>query len=611
MAWCMDSVEGPVTSPNGVSILRIEIGYKGLIDTLTSSQFLCTVCNAHCLLPRLRHVHSNDWCRNLIRQSASQSAMVDVGMSDNNTGNSGAWRNDVQNTSQMPWIIRSRINDSDVTSANEEGICPRAGHSSTIRRNHPPQAFGKISLNPCALHLKPCLPTSARVTLLIMALPDFKHYIPRSLFSRAALIVLLPLILLQLLVSFVFVQRHFEGVTRQMSRSIAREIAVAQQVIDTSPTAAIAQLRLINLSRPLAMPLDLEAETEQPGQSRRHWYDLSGRALTEELRALLGREVAVDLVDDSHMVVVRLKTEKGILNAVIPRVRVTASNPHQLLVVMVLASLILIGIAFLFLRNQIRPILELANVSEAFGKGRSLPYRPSGAEEIRRAGSTFLSMRSRLERQMEQRTQMLTGVSHDLRTPLTRMKLSLELMDPSPEVAPMMRDVADMEAMLDAFLAFAKGDQMEDPVAADPAQIVRDIVTQTERSGASISFSLPSEQDGHAEVMLRYQSVSRALQNLINNAAHYGGVVKVSLKLLPKTCEFIVEDDGPGIPEERREDVKKPFLRLDTSRNLNKGGGVGLGLSIAQDVAHIHGGNLELGESADMGGLKATLRLPR
>lgn len=440
---------------------------------------------------------------------------------------------------------------------------------------------------------------------------QLKNYMPRSLFSRAALIVILPLIFLQLIVSFVFVQRHFEGVTRQMSRSIAREMAVAQQVINTSPTSAIAQLRLINLSRPLAMPMDLGEQDGSPGESVRHWYDLSGRALDEELRALLGQELAVDLIDNPRMVEVRLKTEKGILTAQIPRVRVTATNPHQLLVLMAFASVILIGIATLFLRNQIRPILELANVSEAFGKGRSVSYRPSGAEEIRRAGTTFLSMRSRLERQMEQRTQMLTGVSHDLRTPLTRMKLSLELMDPAPEVGPMIRDVNDMEAMLDAFLAFARGDQMEDAVSTDPVALAREVVEQMERSGNDVSLHLPKASRETQNVMLRHQAVCRALQNLLNNAAHYGDTTMLTLRLLPKTCEFIVEDDGPGIPEKRREDVKKPFLRLDESRNLNKGGGVGLGLSIAQDVAHAHGGTLELGESAPLGGLKAVLRLPR
>ncbi|QHQ34857.1 ATP-binding protein [Algicella marina] len=444
-----------------------------------------------------------------------------------------------------------------------------------------------------------------------MAIIDPKRYMPRSLFSRAALIVILPLIILQVLVSIVFVQRHFEGVTRQMSRSIAREMAVAQQVINTSPTAEIAQLRLINLARPLAMPMDLAETVSDVGQSRRRWFDLSGRALVEELRSLLGGEVSVDLVDDPRMVSVRLATEKGVLSALIPRVRVTATNPHQLLVVMALASVILIVIATLFLRNQIRPILDLANVSEAFGKGRSLPYRPSGAEEIRRAGSTFLSMRSRLERQIEQRTQMLTGVSHDLRTPLTRMKLSLELMEDEPEAKAMMRDVNDMEAMLDAFLDFAKGDHGEEPIFADTVALARDVADRSRRGGAEIDLRLPDHRPADASVMLRYNATCRALQNLVGNSLNYGSEVRLSLRLLPKTCEFIVEDDGPGIPEDKRDEVKKPFLRLDNSRNLNKGGGVGLGLSIAQDVAHAHGGTLELGDSSDLGGLKATLRLPR
>lgn len=444
-----------------------------------------------------------------------------------------------------------------------------------------------------------------------MAYPEFRHYLPRSLFSRAALIVLLPLILLQLLVSFVFVQRHFDGVTRQMSRSIAREIAVAQQVIDTSPTSSIAQLRLLNLSQPLAIPFDLDAQQEDPGPSRRHWYDLSGRALTEELRALLGREdVSVDLTRDRRLVLVRLRTEKGLLEASIPRVRTTASNPHQLLVVMVFASLILIAIAFLFLRNQIRPINELANVSEAFGKGRSLPYRPAGAEQIRRAGTAFLSMRSRIERQIEQRTQMLTGVSHDLRTPLTRLKLSLELMEDAEDLHHMIQDVRDMEDMLDAFLAFARGEREEEPTRCEPVEIAREIAASFERGGSALDLVLPTEPT-QQHATLRKSGVMRAVQNLLNNAAHYGEKIRLTLKLMPKTCEFIIEDDGPGIPEDRREDVFKPFLRLDASRNLNKGGGVGLGLSIALDIAHAHGGALELSTSKDLGGLRATLRLPR
>ncbi|MEM9814713.1 MAG: histidine kinase dimerization/phospho-acceptor domain-containing protein, partial [Pseudomonadota bacterium] len=270
-----------------------------------------------------------------------------------------------------------------------------------------------------------------------MVLRPLKSYLPRSLFGRAALIVILPLLALQLVVAFVFIQRHYEGVTRQMTRNIAREIAVAQQVIDTSPTADIAQVRLFNLSKPLAIALELLDAADDRMVNRRNFFDLSGRALIQEMTRLLGGEVAVDLASNRRVVTVRLPTEKGILRVLIPRTRVTVSNPHQLLVLMVVASIILIGIAFLFLTMQVRPIRRLADAAEAFGKGRNLTFRPAGAEEVRRAGLAFIAMRGRLERLIETRTSMLAGVSHDLRTPLTRMKLSLALID-DPEAKAML-----------------------------------------------------------------------------------------------------------------------------------------------------------------------------
>ncbi len=438
-----------------------------------------------------------------------------------------------------------------------------------------------------------------------------KPYLPRSLFGRAILILIVPIVALQMVVAIVFIQRHFEDVTQQMTRSIAREIAVALQVIDTSPSGDIAQLRLNNLSRPLALRLGFDEAGTLEAENSRVFYDLSGRALTAELQTLLGPDISVDLASDSKVVDLRVQTSKGVLHAIIPRVRVTASNPHQLLVLMITAALLLIVIAVLFLRNQVRPIRDLANAAEAFGKGRSEPFRPAGAEEVRRAGNAFLSMRGRLERQIEQRTQMLSGVSHDLRTPLTRMKLTLALVDDQPEIAELTRDVDDMERMLDEFLAFARGDQLEDVVTVDAVEFVDDIVEMTRRSGKQISLSCSIEDPESKELSLRKGAVQRAVQNLINNAAHYGTRVRLSLRLLAKTVEFVVEDNGPGIPKDAREAVMRPFARLDASRNQNKGGGVGLGLSIAQDVARSHGGVLELGDSADLGGLKACLRIPR
>lgn len=450
-----------------------------------------------------------------------------------------------------------------------------------------------------------------RNSTLIMGTEFFKRYLPHSLFGRAVLILIVPLIVLQLVVAIVFVQRHFEGVTRQMTRNIAREIAVAQQVIETSPSAEIAQLRLINLSKPLALTLELDADAPLPGAHQRDWFDLSGKALTGEMEALLGTDISVNLIRNIRMVDVEMLTEKGVLHAIIPRSRVTASNPHQLLVLMTASAAVLAIISFMFLRNQMRPILQLADASEAFGKGRSTPFRPAGAEEVRRAGTAFLSMRSRLERQIEQRTLMLSGVSHDLRTPLTRMKLALALVEEDSDIADMQRDVSDMERMLDEFLAFAKGDQLEDMVSVDPIAMVKDIANQMKRSGRAQKFETEIDGKHNGDMMMRESAVRRAIQNLLNNAAHYGKSVRLGLRLLPKTFEIWVEDDGPGIPPESYELVLRPFARLDASRNLNDGGGVGLGLSIAQDVAQSHGGALELSKSDDMGGLKATFRLPR
>ncbi|WP_246237302.1 ATP-binding protein [Halovulum dunhuangense] len=446
---------------------------------------------------------------------------------------------------------------------------------------------------------------------MAMKAPPLKTYLPRSLLPRTILIVMVPLIALQLVVAFVFVQRHFEGVTRQMTRSIAREIAVAQQVIDTSPTAAIAQLRLQNLSEPLAITLDLEPLETVSGDNLRLWYDLSGRALIQEMTALLGPDLRVDLRSNDRMVDARLQTDRGVLHAIIPRVRVTASNPHQLLVLMIVVSLVLAAIAILFLRNQMRPILDLADAADAFGKGRSVPFRPAGAEEVRRAGNAFLSMRARIERAIEQRTLMLSGVSHDLRTPLTRMKLTLALADDMPEAAEMNRDLNEMERMLDAFLAFAKGDQMEEMQEVDLPGLIAELAEQAARSGILLETSVQVETPGAATMPLREAAIRRALTNLVNNAARHASRVRLTLRLTQRAANFIVEDDGPGVPEDKREEVMRPFTRLDTARNQDKGAGVGLGLAIAQDVARSHGGALDLSDSPDLGGLRCVFRIPR
>ena len=298
------------------------------------------------------------------------------------------------------------------------------------------------------------------------------------------------------------------------------------------------------------------------------------------------------------MATIGIRTDAGILEAAVPRDRLTVPNPHQLLVLMILVALLLTAVAIVFLRNQVRPIRALAEAAEAFGKGRALAFRPAGAEEVRRAGAAFLSMRTRLERQIEQRTQMLSGVSHDLRTPLTRMKLTLALMDDSEETRDLAQDVDQMERMLGAFLAFARGDGLEETVPTDPFALAEEIADDARRTGAAIRVVAVDESERGAVqpalVPLRPGAVARAVQNLVGNAAEHGRSVLLTVRLGARALTCVVEDDGPGIPEADRARALQPFTRLDAARRSNPAGNVGLGLSIALDVARSHGGSLEL-----------------
>jgi two-component system, OmpR family, osmolarity sensor histidine kinase EnvZ len=265
-------------------------------------------------------------------------------------------------------------------------------------------------------------------------------------------------------------------------------------------------------------------------------------------------------------------------------------------------------VAYLFLRNQLKPIKRLSDAAEAFGKGRVVTYHPSGATEVRSAGHAFLDMRARIEGMIEQRTLMLSGVSHDLRTPLTRMKLGLSMLDEGPEVEALLRDVAEMEALLATFLDFARSEALDDPVAIDPIALVQALVDDLARGGVRVDLVLPARG---GTVMLRPQAVRRCLTNLISNAQRYGTTVRLTLNLPPRSIRFSIEDDGPGIPAARRAEALVPFARLDEARNQDKGSGVGLGLAIARDIAQRHGGSLSLSDSAALGGLRADLVLPR
>ena len=286
----------------------------------------------------------------------------------------------------------------------------------------------------------------------------------------------------------------------------------------------------------------------------------------------------------------------------------SAANPHQLLVNMVVFATLMTMIAYVYLRNQLRPITRLARAAEAFGKGRRVDYRPAGAVEVKAAGQAFVEMRDRIARQIEQRTLLLSGVSHDLRTPLTRMRLCLSMLEPGEDVDALLSDVEDMERMIDAFLDFARGQSSEEPVVIDLKDMLEGCLDDERRAGHAVELAAPLPE---VSLSLRPVAVQRAIAYLLSTAARYGRRVRLSCEAMERAVRIRVEDDGPGIRPEDRAAAMRPFMRLDAARNQNKGGSVGLGLAIAADTARRHGGTLRLGESPDLGGLSADLVLSR
>lgn len=432
------------------------------------------------------------------------------------------------------------------------------------------------------------------------------NYLPRGIYARAALIMVLPVVVVQAVVSFVFVKEHYEDVTRQMTITASREVRLVLSVIANADEAT----DLETLAAPVIGPLAMTVRRAGPGASeetdQKFWYDFTGITITERMHIQVPEVTAVDLSND-RVVRLILNTEAGWVELLFDRRRVSASAPHQLLVNMVFFGVLITIVAFFYMRNQLRPIKRLANAAEAFGRGNVIPYTPSGATEVRAAGTAFVDMRTRIERQIETRTLMLSGVSHDLRTPLTRMRLALSMLEDEDRI-PLERDVDDMQGMIDAFLSFAKGESEAEPEETDPIALATDLVANAQRGGQAVTMA---EVDGTGTVTLRVAAMKRALDNLITNAVRYGQRAEVSVRLSDKSLRFRVEDAGPGIPEDMYGDAQRPFVRLDQSRNQDRGSGVGLGLAIATDIARAHGGVLRLGRSETLGGLRADIVIAR
>ncbi|MDF3413564.1 HAMP domain-containing protein [Sulfitobacter sp. M57] len=435
-----------------------------------------------------------------------------------------------------------------------------------------------------------------------------KQYMPRGIYGRAALILLLPVVIIQLVVTVLFAQRHFEGVTHQMTDTVLRELALVQEVVEAAPSRSVVSKEVAARLGKLEIEVVSVTAADVPEGNLMAWYDYSGRVSAKRFADNMPEFRAVDLIR-GNAVRLFLMSDKGPLKIVFDRRRISASNPHQLFVYTIFFGVLMTFIAFVYLRNQLRPIKRLARVAESFGRGRHEPYSPAGAVEVRSAGNAFIDMRNRIERHIEQRTLLLSGVSHDLRTPLTRMRLSLSMLE-DDEAEPLIQDVDDMQRMLDEFLNFAKGAAEGTPEPVVPFDLVTEIVAEAERAGRDVVLLAP-EGDGRGRVKLRQVAIRRAVDNLISNAVRYGARAEVSVMLTDKTLRIRVEDDGPGIPEDRRAEATRAFTRLDAARNQDLGGGVGLGLAIATDIARAHGGVLRLGESQRLGGLRADIVIAR
>ena len=435
-----------------------------------------------------------------------------------------------------------------------------------------------------------------------------KKYLPRSFFGRALLIVILPIIFLEAIIGFAFIQRYFEQVTTQLARSTALQINYVLDRYENTQNDAKEKL-LKQMEEKFELKLIIVKSEGVSEFAKKHPYDFSGITLIKTLKKDVPNIKHIDLKTYGIVTIFASLPNNFNLKFEIDRERFTASNPHQLLVLMVLLTIILGFLLLMVLRNQIKPIKTLASVAEAFGKGQTLSYKPTGSIEIRKAGSAFIEMRKRLERQIEQRTQMLSGVSHDLRTPLTRLKLALALKEEDTDTREMLNDIQLMQNILDEFLEFSKNQQTEKVQAVSLIALYEFLKNQGLNLKEKLQWHV-NFKDHKRKVHLRQNNLSRALNNLINNADYYGSQIKVSIVEKQTLLLIHVEDDGPGIPTDKIKEVVKPFVRLDNSRNLNKPHGVGLGLSIASDLIKIHGGNLHLKKSKNLGGLKASLTLP-
>jgi len=431
-----------------------------------------------------------------------------------------------------------------------------------------------------------------------------KNLLPKSLLGRSLMIIVMPLVILQVIAGYIFYESHWRKVSLTLSRGVAGDIATVIELMRIDDGAN-------NFNKMFQLPakhMGLLMSFSEGGILSNTQSVQSGKmeqTLARALQEAVGRPFVINSVKIDRHVAIDVQLSDGVLHVVTARKRLFSTTTYIFVLWMVGSSLVLFSVATIFMRNQVKPIRRLAEAADDFGKGRdALKFKPEGASEVRQATAAFIAMRDRIQRHITQRTEMLAGVSHDLRTPLTRMKLQLEMASYSYALSDLNDDVFEMENMLEGYLAFARGEGGEDPALTNLGDLLNVVVSQARRKGGVIDLHVESE----INVPVRPKVFKRCLTNLIDNAMRYAEHVSLRVGKREDFVDIIIDDDGPGIPQESRENVFKPFFRIEESRNL-KTGGVGLGMSIARDVVRGHGGNIEL-DTSPVGGLRARIRLP-
>lgn len=436
-----------------------------------------------------------------------------------------------------------------------------------------------------------------------------KKFLPRTLFGRSLLILITPIILIQVITTTMFFDRHWNKMTTRLAFAVSGEVATAVAAVrdGMDPKAQRA------LGAYLYSYLEVRSEyfphgvIPDKGNLNRGpiWESMLAHKLRAEIAAQMPENFVIQIENDTNEIYVFVQVGDGMLKISFPQRRLFSSSAYIFLLWVFGSSLVLLLVAILFMRNQIRPIRKLAVAAERFGKGRDTPsFKPEGASEVRQAAHAFLDMRRRIQRQISQRTEMLAGVSHDLRTPLTRMKLQIEMLPDGPDKDELKADVADMQKMIQGYLDFVRGDGDEQFSSVELEALFEKLTSGLKRQNVAVEIDLESG----LRLMVRPMAFERALSNLLTNAAKYAPKIWVKAFVDEKKIQIQIEDNGPGIPEELYDDVFKPFMRVDTSRNAETGG-VGLGLPIAMDIVHAHGGKIMLSKSQH-GGLCVTLRMP-